>query len=579
MTENPLKKFQSATGTKSKSGKNPLEEYRQYVSPLEKSIMTNKQKAEEASANIKGKSPTAVIGGGLVNAAKSYGKDVAAQAKSGLSYAKEGAERLYSPPDVRPEDVEETSKTLGKGAGFLEGAAQVAKAGAKGVAGLGKIVGGIGAAALSPLAPLFKKGTEIGEKLGEKVPLSVATPLENTLTKYPAIEDNAKDIMDISSLAVPRVGARGAQALSSVGEKAIDAYSAIPKGPTTRTGFIDAVKGYRDNKVKESIKTDIDSLFRLNKSLGKAANDAARQGTDLKKILSDQEIFRGIEVKENKIVPDAAIEVVRNRIEPLLEAKRKMLPIIDRLVPPTSKETLLAKAKENIAGKFLKADEELLVKRIEELVSGEGDEITVSMLDDIRAKARKGARDAKGQLKSQDEYAALETAARDIVFELTDNLPVSNAAEFKALNDYVKQMIKTEEFLEKSLRNQPVKGGTFSGYSLRLLGSLMGSQAGPIGFFGGHVAGGLVADIILNNQFGSSFKMALIRQVTDDPQVIQQAQMLLEQLESIPTFQIPEKSSYESPTQFGTSNKGSTPILQEALDVENVESGRIQQPL
>ena len=88
--------------------------------------------------------------------------------------------------------------------------------------------------------------------------------------------------------------------------------------------------------------------------------------------------------------------------------------------------------------------------------------MSLKEIDQFRATFRQSARDAKGLLKRSSEYATLEKALRDTEFNITDNLQslgIEKAGEFKSLNNYVKDMINTSEFLNKTLRGQTVKGG------------------------------------------------------------------------------------------------------------------------
>ena len=64
---------------------------------------------------------------------------------------------------------------------------------------------------------------------------------------------------------------------------------------------------------------------------------------------------------------------------------------------------------------------------------------------------------------------------------------------------------------------------------------------GPLGALAGNVLGGLIADIIVNNQLGSSFKMNLIRGLTDDPIILQQAEKLLQETQDFQPLMLPPR--------------------------------------
>jgi hypothetical protein len=496
------------------------------------------------------------------------------QALGGVQYAAEGLKGLYSPPDVSGQNVVDTTKSLGKTAGVAEGAAQVAQAGFKGVANLGKIVSGLGQALFSPLAPLFNEGAKIGEKIGQKVPTNIAVKGEEFLQKYPEITKKAQELLDISSLAAPDIAGRGVGAAAALKNK-------IPTPSLQfKVSLPDSILGYKDAKTKTWIQSDVDQLLSSTRGLTRANQVAKSLNVDLGKILAEPAIFRGLDVESGKINPDKAISIVDERIEPLMELKSRMLPELDRFVSPVKRESIMYRAFDAIRGKLSPADEAGLIERIKEQMAAVPEELMPSEIDTLRAQMRKSARDARGQMKSDSEYAALEKAARDSVFDITDNLPVENAAEYVAMNDYIKQMIHTRDFLDETLRNQTVKGGRLGGYAMRLMGSLAGSTFGPAGVFGGHVLGGVISDIILNNQLGSSFKMNLVRNLTDDPVIIRTAEALLRGLEqhNVPMLPGRGESSYQSPPMYATERGSVSPVAQEAVDVAAVESGSIKAP-
>ena len=442
----------------------------------------------------------------------------------GITSLQEHAKSLYAGPNIRPQDVKDAYTGGGLGAGIAEATAQVAKGATHAVADVGHMVGGAFQVATSPLAPVFNLGTPIGNALGNAIPSGTTMKFEDTLRKNPAIEQNATDIMGLSNLALPKVVEKG----TSVVRPATNAVAEHIPSP------VDAMRGYVSTKVKAGIQADVDSLLKSTRSVAGRNATAARTGTDLKPILSDPQIFRGIKVENGKINPDTAIQTIDARIDPLLDAKRDILPKVDQLVPPTPKSVIIQRATDylNKGVQSLKNKQDSIT-RMENQMSAYPENLKPSEIDALRAQMRGSGRDAKGQLKPNNEYAALENAARDTVFEITDDLPVPNAHEYKALNDYVKQMITTKDFLDQTLRNQITKGGRMKGYSLKLLGTITGSSMGPLGSLVGHAGGGLIADIIVNNQLGSSFKMSLIRTLTDDPAILSKAEQLVNDIHNV----------------------------------------------
>lgn len=342
-----------------------------------------------------------------------------------------------------------------------------------------------------------------------------------------------------------RMASEAADAAGKVKEGATSAVSSIPdalntmRDNVTNLNPVEAMRGHADSASKDAIGKEVDSLLQSTRSISGRAQLAKLKGTDLQENLSDPSVFNGIKVARGKIVPDAAIDVLDKRIDSVLDAKRDMLPKIDQVVPEVPREALRARAIEDIQGKFTPADEKGMVRSIDEQIDALPENLKVSEVDALRAKFRASARNAQGLQKSSSEYSALENAARNIVFDTTDNLPISGAEEYKGLNDYVKNMITTKEFLDKTLRGQTVKGGRLGKMAARTLGAIAGSSHGPLGALGGAEAGGVISDIIMNNQLGSSIKMSLIKNLTDDPEILGKAQDLLGKIQDLNVPQLP----------------------------------------
>jgi len=501
-------------------------------------------------------------------------------AKAGYETAKTGLTGLLTPPEMRPEDIESAYRGGGIGAGAAETVAQVAKAGVKGVQNLGKVVGGIGAIAASPvLGPSSALGSKIGEQAAKLIPDSAAMQFEEFLQRNPQISEDAEMVMDIANLAFPEAMKRGApvaQKLQSTVEPIVrQAAEPVVKAVEQMRQLepMNKLRGYVDAKTQDSIKYDVGNLLKATRSISKKVQEAEARGADLQKILEEPKVFKGIKVEKGKINPDQAVDIVDSRIDAVLEAKRKMLPKIDQLVHGTSRDVVRAKAIENISGKYLPEDEATIIASINKQIDAMPEFLKPSQIDEIRAKARQSARNAKGMQKSQSEYAAIENAARDTVFEITDNLPVSGAQEYKALNDYVKNMITTKQFLDETLRNQVVKGGRMRGYAMRVIGSVAGSSYGILGAIAGSELGGVIADIVTNNSLGSSMKMQLIRELTDEPKILEQAQKLLGEVEALENPLLPEGNK-----DFNSQTKGAGTMELPAESASTIEGRELSNP-
>jgi len=315
---------------------------------------------------------------------------------------------------------------------------------------------------------------------------------------------------------------------------------------------------------KSNFAKDLDNVL-STKSLQTKVNDLQKQNVPIKDILNDLNIAQGIKVQDKKVVVDEAVEAIQKNLDKAQNAKARLLPEADRFVPKTSKEEIRKLAIADISGKQLELDEKAIIERINKQLDAFPDEMTLKELDLRRAKARNSAVDAKGQQKSDSEYAAIENALRKVLFDKTDNLPegVDADGSIRGLNSYIRQQLKAQEFLDKSLRGQTVKGGRLGEYFARGIGAVAGSQGGILGALAGSEIAGYVSNVVSNNVLGSSVKMRLIREAaeeTADPKIIQAAEELIQKLKlrqfpALPPRSMPFQSKIESgrPIQLGVS--------------------------
>lgn len=278
---------------------------------------------------------------------------------------------------------------------------------------------------------------------------------------------------------------------------------------------------------QKAIEREVDQLFKSTRGIESKVKLASQKNTDLRKIVSDPVVFKGIKVSNQTINPDEAIGVIDNRIETLISAKREMLPELDRYVPKLSREQIREDAIRRVAGTASPADEQDIINAINKQVDALPEQVSLTELDSLRARFRKSSRDAKGLQKRDSEYSTLENSTRDLLFQATDNLPFDTNGQFAALNTYVKDMLETRQFLDKTLRGQKVKGGRLGIYAGRMVGAIAGIKGGVLGSIMTSELGGAIMSVITNNQLGNSMKMRLIRNITDDPKIIKEVEQLL----------------------------------------------------
>ena len=247
--------------------------------------------------------------------------------------------------------------------------------------------------------------------------------------------------------------------VASQGTKAIEQFASrhqiLPRGiskainvgaekaETVANYPFQATKDLFRGNAQKSIEKDVENLLVKTKGIINKNQLGQRKNVDYKKIMSEPEVFRGLKVENGKVNPDEAIQIVRNRKDALLDAKRTLLPEVDRFTPKTSREIIRQKAINNVKGKFSPADEDDLIREINKQVNALPEEMTTGEIDSFRARFRQSARDAKGIQKRSSEYSALENATRDTVFDITDNLPFDTNKEYQTINNTIKNLIFT----------------------------------------------------------------------------------------------------------------------------------------
>lgn len=298
---------------------------------------------------------------------------------------------------------------------------------------------------------------------------------------------------------------------------------------------VDYLKKQKDAKfikLKNDIKIEVNDLIEGNKSFSKKVNDALKLNTDIKKQLSDPFVYRGLKVENGVINPEQAIRTIQNKIDLLMDAKSKVLPQVSKYTPKITKKLFREKAINELKLEGLTpADAKMAIKRLDIQLESLPNEISIIELDLLRAQSRKSSRLASGQQKPSSEYTAMENASRDLIFETTDNLLINRKGEFAALNQQIKDLIVTLEFLNKNIKGAKVKGGRLGKITGRIIGSITGTPGGILGSILGSEIGGIVADIVMNNQLGSALKMKLISKFIEDPAVLSQIEALVKEIE------------------------------------------------
>lgn len=417
----------------------------------------------------------------------------------------------------------------------------------------------------------------------------------NAIQWYSGLDDNQKREFDIAVSFVDRmsdvIGLGAGKKAGKIGlEAATEGVEQIaknlPAGETIKetvketlsapvqkvADILEAKKVAKETKAVTKVQEAFDSLITSNKALNNAAKKLESQGSNVTEIIKEPKILEGLKIKDKSIVPDEAIATVDELIDKAMDVKSSILPKVDELTPKISKEKIKEYALRNIED-LTEADQLDVIKLIDKQLAPLADELLPSTLDQFRAKVRKSARDAKGALKQTNQYTALEKAARDLVFEAADDLPIDKTGSFAQMSQYIKDLIATKQFLDKTLRAKKVQGGQLTKLFDKTFGAVAGSQAGPLGSVMGAQAAGFLSDILRNNQLGEKLKRDMIEKMFgDDPAALKAA---LEALEEIKKYNVPELGvpTTEFKTQMGSGKPIELPKkTQSTVDVEEVSA-------
>ena len=302
----------------------------------------------------------------------------------------------------------------------------------------------------------------------------------------------------------------------------------------------------------------VDEFLGSKQSLQNEVNRLGAQRVDIPGIVAQDDVFNAIRVKDGKLDTDGAVEVVRESTDALLDIKGQLLPRVDNLATRITREELRERALGSIDD-VLPEQRRGIERRLNRQIDALGDDFTISDVDRIRARARRSARTAKGDAKSNSEFVALEKAARDIVFEKTDNLPIDADGVFAQLNDRIRQLISAEEFLSKKLNGQIVKGGRLGRMLGRVVGAVAGAKGGPLGALLGGQLGDQVSKILIDSTLSNSIKFKIIRQLTKghpkQDAVLEAARKFLKDVENFDQFRLPAlpAPAMRMPPRRGTS--------------------------
>ena len=313
----------------------------------------------------------------------------------------------------------------------------------------------------------------------------------------------------------------------------------------------------RYTKTVAKIENSLSDFIKTNQAVQRKVDEIKQSGTDVVPILSDPNVFSLLKAEKGSLVVDSAVDFIQNRIDKAMAAKGKFLPLADKLTKPVANAELLQRTIGNIKDQgFLLANELKKIREAEALLAPEPASMSLKYLDQLRAKARKSAVDAKGALKSDSVYTAINDAARDLVFEKTDALPIGESGAFGNLNKLIKDDIQAIKFLNKTLKGKKVKNARLGQMLNKVTGAVIGSAMGPLGAVIGSEMAGLISAIIMDRQLGGAVKKGFIRELLpDNPKVIEQVEAMIDEAQSyaFPELPAPAEGAFRKTEVSGDS--------------------------
>lgn len=492
-----------------------------------------------------------------------------------------GFQRILSQVKGGAETTVEGAKQFGKG--LVSPGLSPEEAFRETGAGFAKIVGGPLQAIFGPIMEVIKSAPG-----GEIVADVVSSPfqlLEFGIKKaYEAAGYDTESEEFQESILNPIMQSANVAALG-LGPKAGKAGGELVKKTSNKVSeLLEKARTAKYDKSVAEIKTNLTDFIKTNQAVQRKVDEIKQKGTDVVPILSDPSVFSLLKPEKGSLVVDAAVDFLQNRIDRAMEAKGKLLPLADKFANSVTSAELLQRTINNIKDqKFLLALELKKIREAEALLAPEPASMSLSYLDQVRAKARASAVDAKGALKSDSVYKAINDAARDLVFEYTDTLPIGQSGTFGSLNKLIKDNISAVEFLNKTLKGKKVKNARLGQLLNRVTGAVIGSALGPIGAIIGSEMAGLISAIVMDKQLGGAVKKSFIRKLLpDNPRIIQQAEALIDQGQSFAFPQLPApkagafKKVEKSEKTIQLPSKGPSTIAAEEAANPNIKSPLLQ---
>lgn len=388
-------------------------------------------------------------------------RQVSQQFQGGATQAASSLKDLITgnQPAINPQNLQDTYRGGGLPAALAEGGAQALKAGEQGAAQLGSAVGGIGAAVTAPLAPLFNAGTKIGQNIGNAVPTPIAKGIA-TASSNPTVNENVKDIMNLSNLAAPDAADKGLSVTKDVGTKVGEAAQATKEALTPDFSGITGAKDALANKLQEStLKLTPTQKSTLGPKLA-----------EVKDYLSRNNVTGNPVQRFDKIT-----EIWNNKENSIQEALKGSNVTASRQVITDALESL----KQNFQND---RDVNSIEKQIDDAISvvkRQPEQVPVTNLNELKRSTMKQAFNTAGTKVRDDVEFAIGDALKDSESKALDAAGVK--IEGKSFTDFNKEystVINARKILKMAQGKSQL--GLTGNLASRFVASLVGSAIGGV---------------------------------------------------------------------------------------------------
>lgn len=534
------------------------------------------------------------IGEDLVKGVKNAGGQMFEQAKGGIKQFAGAINELTQQPTPSTQDIQAAYKGGGFPAAAAQTGAEIAQTGFHGVATLGKAVGGAGAVALAPLAPLLSVGTSIGNKIGNAVPEKTALQFSNFLDKNPEIEKNAQDLLNLSNLAVPEVGAKGTPLIA----KARGVLPAIPEsgGPfgakLPSPGEVASIGDAKTSLKVKAVAKDWESPIRENKPTFNNAKAVLEKSPGTPQFIAEQGINPYTHIEDGKYVTSDTAEALRNTAGRMSrDTLRPSLEVADRTTPKTPisdvkvPEKLIQSQGRGVTPDDVEVIQGKIQSKLDALQRKYPNGMSLENMHDEKITYSQNGKFSPVKDPAVDNGAIANRAISSVLGDLVEkkappDVPVGD------FNAYLQKYYKAADYLDAlNSEKAPVTTGQSIARGVAKFGGaalarhLIPGGGELISSFAGYQIGKALEHAAenLTNPMRDSFLKNL---KSTNPEAFEKVTTYLKNNKDVTPLLLPGRgqTSYREPTLYGTEAGKISLSPEEAADIAKVEMGLIKPP-